>query len=401
VVVVAALVLVICGGVAVIRLTGTGTGTGTGSALKSGAQVDPAAAKRELKAKVGSLTPVVVRMPGGYEAACYDQHGHITFWRRTAAGWHELAQSTYPQDVADGPGSYDEHGVGVKGAMLPGMTDAVYIVNGPFTGDGSGNVVAYGNGPDGWGVLLPHKAGQLISSGTGSAVLNPGIYLDDRFSQGMLETEQNTGVFSTAFGAGFPLRREWRGAKDRLVEKRDNIVTAAAASAPHGTVPALSSTAPPDGTYGGVLVDATVDSGHVRPGADPRIKLTVVGSPVSVACAAAGTCHPAQETGTTTLTAAAETATVYPVASAGRDSYITGPLWPLAGLADALWGPGSDPGIGSPYADPDYFKDRGNSPWYIPAALRATAFQVTKGEALELTFRHGALTEVRQLVSAL
>jgi hypothetical protein len=392
--VVVALAVAACGSLAVVRLTDTG-GTRT-----AGAGVDRAAAERDLRSRVSPLTPVVVRTPGGYEAACYDQHGHITFWRRTATGWHELAQSMYPQDVGDGPGSYDEHGVGVQGAMLPGMNDAVYIVNGPFSGDGSGNAVTFGNGPDGWGRLAPSKPQQLISSGTGNSSLDPGIYSTERFSRGTLETEENTGVFSTAFGAGFPLRREWRGAADRLVEKGDNIVMASATSAPDGTVPALPSATPPDGTYGGLLIDATVEAGKARPGTGPRIKVTVQGSPVSAACAAAGTCRPGVNTGTASVTAAADAPTVYPVRANGRDAYITGPLWPLAGLADALWGPGSDPGIDSPYADPRYFKDRGNSPWYIPAGLHATAFEVVRGEAVELTFRDGVVTAIRQVRSA-
>ncbi|WP_234543989.1 hypothetical protein [Streptomyces shenzhenensis] len=393
---VAALVLATCGITwGVVHLTRTNTVTV--GAAKAGNEVDPAVAKKELKARVSPLTPVVVRTPGGYEAACYDEHGHITFWRRTASGWRELAQSVYPKDVADGPGSYDEHGVSVQGATPSGSADAVFIVNGPFTGDGSGNAVAFGNGPDGWGLLLPRKTGQLVSSGSGSSSINPGIYLSERFTQGMLETDENTGVFSTAFGAGFPLRRYWYGTKDRLVEKRDNIVTATTASAPQGTVPALPSAAPPDGTYGGLLVDATVADGHVQPGTDPQIKLTVQSSPVSPACAKTGSCRPSGEAGTTSVTAPADATTVYPVTADGRDASITGPLWPLTGLADSLWGEDSSTEISSPYTDPGYYKDRGNSPWHIPAALHATAFTVTRSEAVELTFRHGGLVDVRQL----
>ncbi|MFF2101157.1 hypothetical protein [Streptomyces sp. NPDC058202] len=375
----------------------TRANTVAASADKAGTGVTPAAAEEELTTRVSPLKPVVVRTPNGYEAACYDQHGHITFWRRTASGWREIAQSVYPKDVGDGPASYDEHGVSVQGATPSGATDAVFIVNGPFTGDGSGNAVTYGNGPTGWGLLLPSKTGQLVSSGTGSSDINPGIYLSERFTQGMVETDENTGVFSNAFGAGFPLRRYWYWDKDRLVEKRDNIVTATAASAPAGTVPALPSSVPPDGTYGGLLVDVAVADGHLRPGTDPEIKLTVKSASVSPACAAKGQCSPSGGAGMKTVTAPADASTVYPVTADGRDSAVTGPLWPLSGLADSLWGEGSSADSSSPYADPGYYKDRGNSPWYIPEALHASAFRVTQGEALELTFRHGVLTCVQQL----
>ncbi|MFY7570193.1 hypothetical protein ACOT81_37855 [Streptomyces sp. WI04-05B] len=86
------------------------------------------------------------------------------------------------------------------------MSDAVFIVTGPFSGDGTGNAVAFGNGPDGWGLLVQSGVSQLRSSGTGSGSSDTGQYLSARFTGDLMETAVNSGAFSNAFGSGFPVR---------------------------------------------------------------------------------------------------------------------------------------------------------------------------------------------------
>ena len=224
-----------CGIAGIVVSTGGGNGAG---ARKGTPSVSLAVARRQLESREPSMTSVVVRSAGGFQAICYDQHGHLVFLRPTAGGWHEAAQSTYPPDSGDGPPSYDEHGVHVRGALRPGMSDAVFIVTGPFSGDGTGNAVAYGNGPDGWGLLTQDGARRLRSSGTGAGSgTDTGLYFAARFTGGFLETAVDSGVFSSAFGSGFPIRRRWSWSEDHFALAGDSIVTASTATAPTGEAP--------------------------------------------------------------------------------------------------------------------------------------------------------------------
>ncbi|MET8079905.1 hypothetical protein [Streptomyces sp. NPDC005303] len=359
-----------------------------------------AVARRQLAARQPSMSSLVVRSPGGFEAACYDQRGHLVFWRYSAGGWHQMAQSTYPPDSADGPPSYDEHGVGVEGAVLPGMSDAVFIVTGPFSGDGTGNAVAFGNGPDGWGLLVQDGASRLRSSGTGSSSSDTGQYLSARFTGGLMETAVNSGAFSNAFGSGFPVRRQWRWSKDHLVLASDSVVTAATTSAPTGDVPVLPSAAPTDGTYGALLQYATVSDAHTTLGKDAHIDLAVAPARVSTACASKGMCAADATSATAHVTAGAQVRTAYPVVAEGRQKLITGPLWPLAGIAQSLWGEDSNTSFQPLETSPGGYRTRGATPWYIPATLHATEFRVGQGAPVEITFRNRSVTGVVLMAAA-
>ncbi|MDF3302480.1 hypothetical protein [Streptomyces tropicalis] len=311
-----------------------------------------------------------------------------------------MAQSTYPPDAESGLGVENARGVKVQAAVLPGMSDAVFIVTGPFTGDGSANAAVYGNGAAGWGMLMPdggHR--RLTSSGTGSNTINEGLSFAVHFRDGFLETAENSGVFSTAFGSGFPIRRDWRWSKDHFVLDHDSIVTAAPASVPAREVPAAPSAPPSEGTFGGRLQDAVVDATRTVAGSDGRIKLTLAPVRVSTACAAANTCAAGDGTVTADFTADAQVRTLYPVTAGGRDQLITGPLWPLAGIAESLWGVDSSSNSQIPAlaVSPGYYQSKGAAPWYIPAGLHVSAFHVSRDLPVEITFHHGAVTEVAVL----
>lgn len=85
----------------------------------------------------------------------------------------------------------------ITGALLPGMTDAIFIANGFFSGDGTGSYIAFTNGPHGWGTIAPGPGeGTLIPTGDASTDnTTPGNSYTEFFSSGDLD-RIDTGVLS-------------------------------------------------------------------------------------------------------------------------------------------------------------------------------------------------------------
>jgi hypothetical protein len=126
----------------------------------------------------------VVATPAGYQAAAFDQLGHVSFWQFTSA-WKQVGASTYPYGsiaVSAGP-----HTTG-EGALLTGMTNATFILNGLFSGDSTANSAAYTTGPHGWGAIKAEPDGNLISSGQGVTYGGLGLENGFYFAAGELET---------------------------------------------------------------------------------------------------------------------------------------------------------------------------------------------------------------------
>lgn len=121
-----------------------------------------AARVRALIAQTNGEANDVVAVPDGYEAATWDQFGHIQFWHDAAdtVQWQQVGQSRYPYSPALGA----PH-ARVIGALLTGMQHATFIVRGIFTGDGSGNAVAFTDGPNGWGAIKAEPDGNIGPSG--------------------------------------------------------------------------------------------------------------------------------------------------------------------------------------------------------------------------------------------
>jgi hypothetical protein len=115
-----------------------------------------------LVAQTNGEAHVVVAVPGGYEAATWDQFGAIQFWYDAAdtLTWQQVGQSRYPYSRA--LGAPHAHALG---ALLTGMQHATFIVRGIFTGDGSGNAVAFTDGPRGWGAIKAEPNGNIGPSG--------------------------------------------------------------------------------------------------------------------------------------------------------------------------------------------------------------------------------------------
>lgn len=143
--------------------------------------------ERALKKQTSNESQATVSVPGGYEAATIDQKRHIRFWHTTQGStkWHQVGHSRYPKKApGDGPVN-----ARVKGAHLTNMQHATFIVHGVFTGDATGNAVAFTTGNHGWGTIKAKSDGNLASSGgvVGSDMI--GLEYDFAFVNGNLQTK--------------------------------------------------------------------------------------------------------------------------------------------------------------------------------------------------------------------
>ncbi len=141
---------------------------------------------------------------GARRGSCFDKAAHIDFWEFSGARWAEVGRSTYPTLPGQPPF------VRVVGRQLKGMPDATFIATGLFTGDSTGQALAFGNGPRGWGTIAWQPGNVLVPTGGRSTDnTTPGIYFNEQFSSGQLETTSLNPYFSTATGAQFPLDMYW------------------------------------------------------------------------------------------------------------------------------------------------------------------------------------------------
>jgi hypothetical protein len=128
---------------------------------------------------------VLVAVPGGYEAISYDQQAHIEFWKYTRTDWTRVATSSYPYPrTIGGPAEAK-----ATGTLLRNMHDATFIVTGNFTGDGSGNAVAYTTGSRGWGAIKAEPGGNIGPSGEPVGNDRIGLSYGFAFVGGHLQTE--------------------------------------------------------------------------------------------------------------------------------------------------------------------------------------------------------------------
>ncbi len=180
------------------------------TASPSGPATVPTLAAREaqLTAQTNGQSHVIVKIANGYQAAVYDQGGDIYFWydATPTTSWRQIAQSRYPYDSANGAPDAK-----VTGRLLYGMSDATFIVHGVFTGDSSGNAVAFTSGSNGWGTIKAERNGNIGPSG---AAVNPsnqiGLAYDFSFSGGSLVTEDCPTDRAQAECGSHPIRKVWR-----------------------------------------------------------------------------------------------------------------------------------------------------------------------------------------------
>ena len=137
----------------------------------------------QLDALAVGRTVTVIAVGTGFEAAALDQAGDISFWKFTSA-WRQVGSSSYP---AGGPvpGPSDAT---AQAAVLTGMSDASFILQGTFSTDGSNNAASYTNGRKGWGAIKAVSDGNISPSGQGVTFGGIGLENGFYFSSGLLET---------------------------------------------------------------------------------------------------------------------------------------------------------------------------------------------------------------------
>ncbi len=305
------------------------------------------------------LEHTVVAIPGGYEAAGYDEQGHIAFWKSAGLSWQKVGTSTYPVLPGEGVSTT------VTGALLTGMDDATFIATGYFTGDGSGNTIAFTNGAHGWGTVAPGPGNTLVPTGAASTDnTTPGIELAMRFSGGDLVTDVANSFFDVAEGDAYPLRTYWKWNGAGFADDHDNSFTAQAAPAPIPPPTTLTScpNPPPDGTYRAYMTGE--DPGAYESGTSGVQTLVPDGQvhllfQSSATFASADACR-ATVSPTLPMTLRAAT-------RSGGSSWVTAPAWFLAGahtMANDLQTPGGTP------------------PYVVPPALGITTITSNLGTPL-------------------
>jgi hypothetical protein len=132
------------------------------------------------------LQAVVVPTSNGSESMLVAQRGSVTFWDYDATQHtvKKVGRSTYPY----APKALGPPGAVGGGTVLDGMDHATFILNGAFSGDGSGNAVAYTVGAYGWGAIKAEQNGNLAPSGEGVGVSAIGLSQAFDFVDGQLET---------------------------------------------------------------------------------------------------------------------------------------------------------------------------------------------------------------------
>ena len=159
-------------------------------------------------------------MPAALEAASYDQRGHLSFWRHTST-WSQVGSSTYPYDATFFPSPQAK----VTGTVLTAMTHATFIATGFFSGDGSGNAVAYTTGAKGWGAIKAESNGNIGPSGQGVAFSAIGLSDGFAFAHGLLMSADcsDTGPIS-ACGGSHRVFKYWRWAgHDFVLNSRSGL----------------------------------------------------------------------------------------------------------------------------------------------------------------------------------
>lgn len=225
------------------------TGTSRATSPSGGSQVASLVA-----ATKGEKRSAVVRVPSGaYEAAAWDTQGNIWFWSNAGGTWHRIGSSRYPFL----PGSNGDYTT-VASTLLPGMTHAAYLAIGAFTGDSSGNTIAFAATSDGrWGTVAPQGSNTLVPTGKPATDnLTPGIWRDARFTHGRLETTVGNPFTANAVASAYPLITDWSWTPDKFVASSSNAFVShvVAAPKPAGRTLAGCPTSVADGSYAaGVL----------------------------------------------------------------------------------------------------------------------------------------------------
>jgi hypothetical protein len=348
-----------------------------------------AAAIAALAHTAPGLQHTVVATGSSFAAATWDQDGHIEFWHYANGAWAALASRLYPPDAGNGSSSYSpDAGVQVTGQVLAGMTQPIFIVTGRFSADRTDNALAFADGSNGWGVVVPQSSGQLGSDGGSLAYQGTGLEWGERFVGGRFETLRLPVGWDATFDADFPVTELWAWQGDALALVTSNVVTAQLESAPASSaasVPVQGTV--PDGLYAGRIEAVSTDGSSV----DPQLQLQLEPGTVAL-CDGTQLCF--QSTGgTVTVAVGATTKTDYAVLSGGTPTWISGPAWGL----DVPGGVCCSDGYG---VVPSQLATFGQSSWYLPSQLGIRSFVQGTQPTVELTYSGGRVTAIAEPIGS-
>lgn len=218
-----------------------------------------------------------VAVPSGYEAAAWDPTGRVTFWKWTATShrWRKVGNSTYPI-LSPSVGTST---VKIIGALLTGMTNATFIAQGQFSGDGTADFIAFTAGSHGWGVIAPGPGYTLIPTGRKSTnQLTPGNSLGEFFHDGhIVRSEAGSLSFGTNGDMWQVVRTySWDSGAFHEISTSQYIARFApgfsAAAPPFPTEPCRKVTA---GTYLASSVSASTTFTSARSSSEPYLPKSV------------------------------------------------------------------------------------------------------------------------------
>jgi serine/threonine-protein kinase len=334
-----------------------------------------------------------VRVPGGYEGAAWANNGPVTFWKWISASpkWRTLGASSYPVL----PAQFGATGTTITGALLTGMSDATFIAKGGYTGDGTGNFIAFTNGPHGWGTIAPGPGQTLVPTGRKSTDnTTPGNTYTELFSGGDLEVSDPGNLPLGPNGEEWEVDRVYTWSAGVFRQVSTNQFTAALAAPLPATTqgfPTAGCKGLRSGTYKDFAVLATPAFPAVKPGGPV---VAYVPTSVRLRFAADGP-FPACD-----FLVAPDFPIVISATTASGTVWITAPAWVLThgatntDIDELLAGtqfPGQDGLASSQFQDPRY------SPYYIPKSLGVE--QVSQLVSPVATIKNGQLTALTVLPS--
>jgi hypothetical protein len=347
---------------------------------------------------LGQRVSAPVSVPGGgYEAASWMDSGAVTFWKWTPATltWKAVGTSSYP--ILPGPDAGPTRSI--VGKTLPGMTDAVFIANGQYSGDGTGSYIAFSNGPKGWGTLVPQPDGTLAATGNRSTDNGtPGNSYSERFDGNLIERANPSELPYGTNGSEWMVIKEWKWGGTQFVLDHSNIFTAQAAASPPAvaSVPVIPLNTcpakPPDGTYAAWQSYATASFANIGRtiGQEPRqVEISMTQSAIGDG-PGLGICR---------FDVSPYLSVTIPVGTASGSEWITAPAWILSRGTPSnheIW----DDLQGSRLDDPNQtswsyaFSNPDGSPYFIPLALGVVSLpQAGLGHVI-VTIRGGMLTSL-------
>ncbi|WP_265448090.1 hypothetical protein [Flexivirga meconopsidis] len=178
-------------------------------------------ARADLAADTGYRTPAVVPVDGGYQGATIEKQHTLVIWAGDGETWEPVFTGKLLAPVSD------DEPITVEGRKLAGDLDGTFIVRGPFTGDGTGQALAYGRGDTGWGLYVAQADGSLKTTSKAPALGQNGLELHIEFNAGGLRTLSMWGPGAQAAFAmqtRNPIERTWKRVGDGLQLTGTNIV---------------------------------------------------------------------------------------------------------------------------------------------------------------------------------